>query len=294
MLKLDTAKVLNAEINETDSQSDVTETNEKLKFESTDKETLKEEETDLKSRGTAFSNMIYSDEEFTAKLVSQMKTKTDCENKDESDAYVELQQIVDNNGADKETSKEQVDEKNEIKIKPVDLEDSVKEIGITESAVVIESADITIQEKKEDVSDNVEEVVVEELVINKTDFVKQESETGKPDIEEMVKQSVKKVEGSLMILPDSSPATRDADTDIQQTVIKTNKEGSVKVLKDVGVQVPDIYMPLDKEKDFGFTANNIPCVSIGIQVTDKDLDIEHVVVSMNKEDDKENVSPAYF
>ncbi|XP_060603114.1 titin-like isoform X2 [Ruditapes philippinarum] len=293
MLKLDTAKVLNAEINETDSQSDVTETNEKLKFENTDKETLKEEETDLKSRGTAFSNMIYSDEEFTAKLAGKIETKTDCGNEDENDAYVEIQEIVDNIGAN-ETSKEQVDEKNEIKIKPVDLEDSVKEIGITESAVVIESADITIQEKKVDVSDNVEEVVVEELVIDKTDFVKQESETGKPDIEEMVKQSVKKVEGSLMILPDSSPATRDADTDIQQTVIKTNKEGSVIVLKDVGVQVPDIYMPLDKEKDFGFTANNIPCVSIGIQVTDKDLDIEHVVVSMNKEDDKENVSPAYF
>lgn len=287
-LKLDTSKPLNAEVNQMNNETIVKETKEKLKVENTEDVP---QQTALKSGETAFSNMIYSDEEFRATLAGKTKTKTDNENKEESDAYVELLQVA-GLQCDKETPQEQVELKKEIEIKSADSEsnETVVEVAASDvTSIPTESANKTQQKVVGgDNSNNVGDV------FEKTDSVQHESEPVKPVTEEVEKQSVKEVESSLIILPDASQATESNENDIQETIIKTNKEGSVIVLKDVGVQVPDIYMPLDKDKDFGFTANNNPCVSIGIQVTDKDLDIEHVVVSINKEDDKENVSPAFF
>ncbi|XP_045197120.2 uncharacterized protein LOC123551907 [Mercenaria mercenaria] len=294
VLKLNTVKVLNAETNEVGKipaeNTNITET---LKTGST-KEESKAEESEQMSGETAFSNMIYSDEEFRATLANMVKTKSDHEHEDESDAYVELQQIVEDFSGKKETSQEKVIENTEIKTKSADLDEAeevktVKAVGISSVAaeVVTGKTDSNMQSNTDDISG-----IVNEVDIKKTDSAPQETETVKPAVNEMTEKSVAMPVESL-ITPDINKTPESTETDIP-SVTKVIREGSVIVLKDVGVQVPDIYMPLDKDKDFGFTANNVPCVSIGIQVTDKDLDIEHVVVSINTEESSEKVSPAYF
>ena len=44
------------------------------------------------------------------------------------------------------------------------------------------------------------------------------------------------------------------------------------VMKEVGVQAPDIHIPMDIEKDFGCNSKHGDLVDVGVQVSDKDFD----------------------
>ena len=59
------------------------------------------------------------------------------------------------------------------------------------------------------------------------------------------------------------------DTDDESGPFNTEK--IVIIMKDVGVQAPDIYIPLDIEKDFGYTESKLSKVDIGIQVETLDM-----------------------
>ena len=59
------------------------------------------------------------------------------------------------------------------------------------------------------------------------------------------------------------------DTDDESGPFNTEK--IVIIMKDVGVQAPDIYIPLDIEKDFGYTDSKLSKVDIGIQVETLDM-----------------------
>lgn len=56
-----------------------------------------------------------------------------------------------------------------------------------------------------------------------------------------------------------------------------NSERKIIIMKDAGVQAPDIYIPLDIEKDFGFPESKHSKVSIGVQVETLDVTTDHLV-----------------
>lgn len=86
-------------------------------------------------------------------------------------------------------------------------------------------------------------------------------------------------------IKETAPATKEVESSLQnvEEVDKNVKSLSTEVIimKDVGVQAPDIYMPLDIEKDFGFSTSKVPCVSIGVQVDAKNFDYDHTVVGLD-------------
>lgn len=196
----------------------------------------------------AFSNMIYSDEEFNATLSKiadktnecndaiEGKTKGDnginCEINKEIDEYVQLKEIVTD-----ETETESGKERTEST--------SNEEKTMSEK---VETEKVETEADKEENNENGTEIVPEETIVSETMIkVENKPHEAEAEIERIVKTQVRTV-----------------------------------VMKDIGVQAPDIYMPLDIDADFGNVPGKVSSVSIGIQVDSKELDdVSHVVVTMD-------------
>lgn len=270
VLKLDIVDVSNAEKSEDNKPMHSVDINKVNKDINEPAEELKTEQNLQNSGEVAFSNMIYSDQEFKAAKAQQGKNEPD----DESGAYVELQQIVEDFSHDKDEATSSVS--------PV-LEKQVVEVISTNS--MDEKAEI------DKIVDKSATVTKEEIV--KTESALQENENVLPVLNETDKSEILQAEN----VPTKLEMERQTELETAEPVRQVCRDASVLVVKDVGVQVPDIYMPLDTDKDFGYTANNMPCVSVGIQVGEKDLEVEHVVVSLKTDEDtkmQKELSPAFF
>lgn len=81
------------------------------------------------------------------------------------------------------------------------------------------------------------------------------------------------------------------DNEILASNLKPNiSSRKVVIMKEVGLQVPDVYIPLDIEY-----INKVACVSIGVQVTADELEAEHINLDIhNSNNIKANVASAYF
>ncbi|KAL4232801.1 hypothetical protein ACF0H5_007487 [Mactra antiquata] len=218
----------------------------------------------------AFSNLIYSDEEFNASLIkiSAKAGKTAIKNKDE-----EIVTVTPTAEASKEVVEEYVEVKSEIaelQAEPV----TSQEESATENEIKEKTEELKVEpsENDGDVSDTViskEEVTVVESAITQSEIKQDDIE---PVVQTEEESCAPEVEPEAVILPE-----------VERTV---TTEVKTIVLKDVGVQAPDIHMPLDINVDFGNTTGKVTTVSIGVQVDGNELDdVNHVVVTMetNKE-----------
>ena len=99
------------------------------------------------------------------------------------------------------------------------------------------------------------------------------------------------------VVSDQVSVCSNSNTNSEEKQNVATKTRRVIIMKEIGIQAPDIHIPMDIENDFGCNLKHGEFIDIGVQVSDHDFDDSDYVKKENKENlmsPSVNIEPAFF